>query len=81
MNFANRASRRRQGGVEGRRRIGSAEIGQNGHMPFLAVLRGLQGTEGIGGAIIDPRPSKSNTDSFRGVYGAVERLFAVQMPR
>lgn len=38
------------------RRGGSAEIGQNRHMPFPAILRGLQGTEGFGGAIIDPRP-------------------------
>ena len=57
------------------------EIGQNRRMPFPAILRGLQGTEGFGGAIIDPRPSKSNTEHFRGIYGAIERLFAVQMPR
>ena len=43
-------------GVVGHRRIGSAEIGQNRHMPFPAILRGLQGAEGFEGAIIDPRP-------------------------
>ena len=40
----------------GRCKGGSAEISQNRHMPFHAVLRGLQGTEVFGGAIIDPRP-------------------------
>ena len=65
----------------GRCRGGSAEISQNRHMPFHAILRGLQGTEVFWGAIIDPRPSKSNTDNFRGIYGAIERLFTVQMPR
>ena len=65
----------------GRRKGGSAGISQNRHMPFLAILRGLQGTKGFGGAIIDHRPSKSNTDNFRGIYGAIERLFTVQMPR
>lgn len=65
----------------GRRRGGSAEIGQNRRMPFPAILRGLQGTEGFEGAIIDPRPRKSNTGHFRGIYGAIEWLPAVQMPR
>lgn len=65
----------------GRYKGGSAGISQNRHMPFPAILRGLQGTKGFEGAIIDPRPSKSNTDNFRGIYGAIERLFAVQMPR
>ena len=65
----------------GRCKGGSAEISQNRHMPFPAILRGLQGTEGFEGAIIDARLKKSNTDNFRGIYGAIERLFAVQMPR
>lgn len=43
-------------GVAEWRRGGSAEIGQNRRMPFPAILRGLQGTEGFEGAIIDPRP-------------------------
>ena len=40
----------------GRCKGGSAEISQNRHMPFPAILRGLQGTEGFGGTIIDLRP-------------------------
>lgn len=42
-------------GVAERRRGGSAEIGQNRRMPFPAILRGLQGTEGFEGVIIDAR--------------------------
>lgn len=43
-------------------------------MPFPAILRGLQGTEGFGGAIIDPDPAKSILHNFRGISEGIERL-------